>query len=202
MPYSPITIDDSFGRTDPARPHLAPGYYRAVVVDVVPRPENYDGTPGYDVNFRIVEGPTAAPQAGVGRVIGRYATMKDGAQFGVGNIMGATGLADVNAALIERYKGKPLPYATFAQIAKFISGKMAGKQVVLVVADEVNNKTGRAFSSIVEIQAVDAWALVKNTPLLGGGGGVPVAPAPSPNGGPTLAEQVAAQFEEKEDIPF
>lgn len=85
MPFQPYKLDDSFTRTEPGRPRVPQGYYRAQVTKVTPTPESYDKTPGYTVEFRIAEGPTANPGAGVGRTITRYNSMggKEGSQFGM-----------------------------------------------------------------------------------------------------------------------
>jgi len=181
------------------------GYYLAEVAAVRPTPENYEKTPGFYVDFRILAGPDSAPGAGVGRTINRYASMggKTGSQFGMAGMMGAAGVGDIAKALYadERFR-KVNTWAKHAQIAKFIEGKMASKRVVLTIADEMSPQ-GRSFSSVLEVQSADQWATLKITPLVGGigpaGAGVPVGVGPSNGGAPaaaTLAEQVSAMFEQ------
>ncbi|HEY1295441.1 MAG TPA: hypothetical protein VGJ60_20375 [Chloroflexota bacterium] len=174
------------------------GYYLAEVAAVRPTPKDYDKTPGFNVAFKILEAPSNAPGAGVGREIGRYASMggKAGSQFGMAGMMGAAGVGDVAKALFadERFK-KVNTWEKHAQIGKFIESRMQGKKVVLTIADEMSPQ-GRAFSSIIEVQAPDNWNQQKGTPLIGGGVGP--QPAPSNGGAPagaTLADQVSAMFE-------
>lgn len=200
MPFQPYKLDDSFTRTEPGRPRLPQGYYLASITSVVPTPENYDKTPGYNVNFRITEGPASNPGAGVGRTMPRYCSMggKEGSQFGMAGIMGAAGQGEVAKALRANPKYNNVQtYALHVQIGKFIEGKIAGKVVVLTVTDEVSNQ-GRPFSSVLEVQSGDQWDGLKGTPLIGGTG-----PTAAPNGaatGPTvsMAEAVAGMFE---DVP-
>src|SRR5215471_6313843 len=198
LPFVPYELDDSFTRTEPGRPHVPQGYYLAEVASVSPTAKDYDKTPGFNVSFKILEAPTSAPGAGVGREIGRYASMggKAGSQFGMAGMMGAAGIGDVARALYadERFK-KVSTWEKHAQIAKFIDSKMRGKRVVLTIGDEMSPQ-GRSFSSIIEVQSAANWDQQKGTPLVGGIG---PQPAPSNGGAPaaaTLADQVSAMFEQ------
>jgi hypothetical protein len=199
MPFQPYELDDSFTRTEPGRPHVPQGYYLAEVSAVRPTPKDYEKTPGFNVAFKILEGPVNAPGAGVGREITRYAAMggKAGSQFGMAGMMGAAGIGDVARALFadERFK-KVATWEKHAQIGKFIESKMVPRKVVLTIGDEMSPQ-GRAFSSVIEVQNADNWDSQKQTPLVGG-----IGPTPAPAGnGPaapsaTLAEQVSAMFEQ------
>jgi len=203
MPFQGYKLDDSFTRTEPGRPRLPQGYFRAQIVAVRPTPKDYDRTPGYNVDFKIVEGPTSAPGAGVGRTISRYNSMggKEGSQFGMAGTMGAAGQGDVAKALRAdpRYNNVQT-WELHAQIGKFIETKIAGKFVVLTVVDEVSQQ-GRPFSSVLEVQADDNWDTLKGTPLIGGSGpsapgGVPASPNGPTNPPMSMAEAVAGMFED------
>jgi len=205
--FVPYELDDSFTRTEPGRPRVPQGYYLAEVAAIRPTPKDYEKTPGFNVDFRILEGPVSAPGAGVGRTIGRYASMggKSGSQFGMAGMMGAAGIGDIAKALYadERFR-KVSTWEKHAQIAQFIESKMRSRRVVLTIADEMSPQ-GRAFSSILEVNSPENWDQQKQTPLVGGigpaGAGVPVGVGPqSGNGGATatLAEQVSAMFEQSD----
>lgn len=201
MPYSPVTLDDSFGRTEPGRPRVPQGYYRARIEAIRPTPETYDRTPGYNVDFRIAEGPTTNPGAGVGRNIGRYNSMggKEGSQFGMGATLGAAGQGEVAKALLDRYKGKALDYATFVQVGKFLESKLRGKDVVLTIVDEMSDR-GRPFSSVLEVQSISQWEVLKGTPLIGAPSAPNgSAPAAAPSNTVSMAEAVAGMFTEDEN---
>src|SRR5215831_885923 len=198
MPYKPVVLDDSFTRTDPGRPHVPQGFYLGEVASVVPTAENYDKTPGYTFNFRILEGPDSAPAAGRGREIPRYGAMSERAQFGVAGILGALGQGDLARAIFAQYGGKPLPYDTFVKIGKFIESKIKGGKVILTIGDEISPQ-GRSFSSVLEVSPPNDWADKRKEALVGGmngtGAGVPGG-AVAPVSGASLADQVSAMFEQ------
>jgi hypothetical protein len=200
MPFQPYKLDDSFLRTEPGRPHVPAGYYLAEVASVTPTPKDYEKTAGFNVSFRILEGPTHAPGAGVGREIGRYASMggKENSQFGMAGMMGAAGIGDVNRALRADPRFNDVKtWELHAQIGKFIESKMKGKKVVLTIGDEMSPQ-GRTFSSVIEVNNAENWDTQKGTPLVGG-----IGPSPAPGNGPapsaSLAEQVSQMFE-KADV--
>lgn len=147
--------------------------------------------------FKILEGPANAPGAGVGREIGRYASMggKAGSQFGMAGMMGAAGVGDVARALYadERFK-KVSTWEKHAQIGKFIETKMKGQKVVLTIGDDMSPQ-GRSFSSILEVQSAENWASQRVTPLVGGVGPTPAATGAANGPAATLADQVSAMFE-------
>jgi len=199
MPYKPVILDDSFTRTDPGRPHVPQGFYLADVASVIPTAENYDKTPGYTFNFRILEGPDNAPAAGRNREIPRYGAMSERAQFGVAGILGALGQGDLARAIFAQYGGKPLPYETFVKIGKFIESKVKGGKVILTIGDEISPQ-GRSFSSVLEVGAYtpDEWAAKRKEALVGGMNGTGPQPtgAVAPASGGSLADQVSAMFEQ------
>lgn len=199
MPYSPVTLDDSFGRTEPGRPRVPQGYYRAQVEAVRPTPENYERTPGYNVDFRIVSGPTANPGAGVSRTIARYCSMggKEGSQFAIAGVIGAAGQAAFAHDLLGRLKGRAMDYAMFVQVAKLIEKAIKGKYVVLTIVDEVSQQ-GRPFSSILEVQADANWETLQGTPLVGAPS-APNGPAPAAASTVSMAEAVQGMFEDTPD---
>jgi hypothetical protein len=167
-----------------------------VLVSLTPTAENYDKTPGFNVDFRIVEGPTANPGAGVNRTLGRYYAMsaKENSQFGIAKVMGAAGQGAIQKALFERYKDQDLPYAVFSQMGKFMESKAKGALVVLTVYDRQSDR-GNTFSDILEVQAGDddTWGALKGTPLVGAPASNGAAAAPASN--MSMQEAVSGMFE-------
>jgi hypothetical protein len=168
---------------------------------VRPTPENYERTPGYNIDFRITSGPTANPGAGVGRVITRYCSMggKEGSQFAVAGVIGAAGQAAFAHDLLGRLKGRAMDYAMFVQVSKLVERAIKGKYVVLTIVDEISQQ-GRPFSSVLEVQADANWETLQGTPLVGAamppnGSG----PAPAAASTVSMAEAVQGMFEAEPD---
>jgi hypothetical protein len=129
----------------------------------------------------------------------RYYAMsnKENSQFGIAKVMGAAGQGAISKALFERYGGQDLPYATFAQMGKFMESKVKNAVVVITVYDRQTDR-GNTISDILEVQSGgdDDWNALKGTPLVGG----PQAPsngtvATAPATNMSMQEAVEGMFE-------
>lgn len=152
MPFTPFTFDDTVGRTEPGRPRVPEGYYLLECLGVKATPEDYEKTPGYIFDWKILEGA-----AGHGRSISQYNTVKAEAQFGLGMTLGALGLADLAHKLKNQAVGS---WAQFDAIAKALSSKATGRKAVGLIADQAGARG--TFSSIEQVQSADDWATVKD----------------------------------------
>lgn len=177
MPFTTFSFDESVGRTEPGRPHVPEGYYHFEAVKLEPTPEDYTGTTGTLLTVKFIEGPSDNPSAGVGREMRDYSALAGkkssdgrGSQFGLGQTLGAFGLADIAKRLVGQNIDS---YAKFSALCANLSKMIAGKRACGLVADQPGNN-GRPFSGIEEWLPDGEWDNLKNTRL------TPVAAAPRP----------------------
>jgi hypothetical protein len=195
-------MDESVGQTEPGRPHVPEGYYKFRAVKIEPTPEDYTGTTGILATVSFVEGPDHAATAGVGREMRDYSALAGkkgqdgrGSQFGLGQLLGAFGLAAVAKKLAERNPdGSPKvridTYAAFENLCQRLTAAIAGKEAVGLVADQVGTRgNGRPFSGIEEWLPASDWETLKRTNMSTSVG--PRATAMAPVNGPVGTGQVS-----------
>jgi hypothetical protein len=177
MPFQSFEFDESIGQTEPGRPHVPEGYYRFQAVKLDPTPEDYSGTTGVLLTVKFAEAPDHAPGAGVGREMRDYSALagkksKDGrgSQFGLGQTLGAFGLSAIAKKFAERNpdgtaKVKINTYTEFENLCVRLTGLIAGKFAVGLVANQPSNRDGREFSGIEEWLPDEDWATLKRSNL-------------------------------------
>lgn len=192
MPFTPFSFDESVGQTEPGRPHVPEGHYLLEAVKVEPTPEDYTKTVGVFLVWKISEAPDDAGGSGVGREFRDYCSLgagirnDRGTQFGLGQALGALGLASVAKKLpgteIKTYDG-------FKGLCAALTRHSQGKKVVALIADQPGNN-GRPFSGIEEYQPAGEWAALKRarvSPMRG-----PAVATASANGAPAAAPAAAS----------
>lgn len=184
--FQGFTFDDSVTRTEAGRARVPEGYYLIECEGMEPTAEDFEKTAGIWNKVRIVQGPDSAPGLGVGgRLRDFNAVGKADAQFGLGQTLGAYGMADLAKALA----GRAIPtYGHFQQLANALSQRCSGKRAVALIADVPGRE--RPFSGVEALYPEADWTTYRQAQVLGGGpmsgGGVP-RNGPAPTGGAPAA---------------
>lgn len=198
MGFTPFEFDESVGQTDPGRPHVSEGFYKMKAIKIEPTPRDYEKTTGVYLTAQFVEGPEANPAEGVGRELRDYSALggrptKDGrgTQFGLGQTLGAFGLASVAKKMAERNpdgsaKVRIDTYEAFERLCENLTRAIAGKEAVALIGDQPSTTGGRPFSGVEEWQSADQWPTLKRAhvgnPMLGPRVGAGAPPASVTNG--------------------
>ena len=177
MAYTPVTFDESVGRTEPGRARVPEGYYLVECEGFDPTPADYEKTTGIFCKVRIVSGPDSAPGLGVGgRLRDFNAVGKADAQFGLGMTLGAFGQGELAKALV----GRSLPtYQHFQQMVSALTQRCQGKRAVALIADQQG--ASRPFSGIESLYPESDWQTYRQAQVVG----APSAPSAQAPNGPT-----------------
>jgi hypothetical protein len=198
MPWQPIEIDASVGRTDGARARVPEGYYLVECEGLDPTPEDFEKTAGIFCKLRIVQGPDSAPGVGVGGRLRDYNTMgKKDAFFAIGSTLSAFGLGAIAKQLETRAKaGQPLKLATYKDFVAFtenIAQRLVGRRAVALIADQPGNN-GRPFSGVESLFIETDWATYRTAQVVGAPAVPQMAMAGATNGAPATALASAADL--------
>lgn len=170
MPFQGFTVDDSIDRVGGGKPYLEEGDYLFAVSGIQPSPEDHTGKADYwRWQLRVERGPSS-----VGRTFPHTGTWAADSQWGNGAI-----LRIVGEEILKILRGRNFTdYKTFGDFTKAVGGKLSGRQIGAVVADD-QPYNGRPQSQIVEFYLPEEYdrRAAHRVPV-----GPPAASASSANG--------------------